>query len=521
VMERVYTSNIDAHVSALAHHLYQAGSSVDQEKAIHFLSEAARQASGAAAHEEALHYLDNAISLLDEERTARAADLFTRRADALLSLSRNREAVEEYERALTLFESLGDHVRFAETSIRLHVIHTWATQFQKVKSVIDRLDRHSRGAPAFLRSSVLAMQAHSASAAGEIDRSLALLEELQKIPETELPRSVLAFAADQEMFTRYGAGQFHLCEVAARKATAIYEQSGDVWSKASVEMGLSWPRLLCGNPAEAERLVVEAIPRATRLGSDPAKSIALWILAGVHVSQGRLESAEQTARDALTLMESCRFGWAFVAEFSLGGILLYRGRTEEALRLLTKAAAVSAPLYRGYAEGLLAWGSTAAGMDGATEARAAAMRCLPRPGTSRSVGAWNAVLSLTEALCLSGHRQEAGRLQGVAEKISNEWDCNHAGFPVRTAAGIAAACAGDWTRAEEHHRAAIERMEAVPYVTAQPIARYWYADMLAERRGAEDIEAARVILGESIAASDRISLALYARLARQRLAAIA
>ena len=155
------------------------------------------------------------------------------------------------------------------------------------------------------------------------------------------------------------------------------------------------------------------------------------------------------------------------------------------------------------------------------EARADAMRFLPRAGVSRSVGAWNAVLSLTEALCLSGQRREAGRLQPQAEKIASEWDCNHAGFPVRTAAGIAAACAGDWTRAEEQHCAAIERMDAVPYVTAQPIARYWYADMLAQRRGVGDVEAAKAMLKESIAASDRISLALYARPARQRLAEIA
>jgi hypothetical protein len=148
------------------------------------------------------------------------------------------------------------------------------------------------------------------------------------------------------------------------------------------------------------------------------------------------------------------------------------------------------------------------------------MRFLPRAGTSRGVGAWNAVLSLTEALCLGGRREEAGRLQADAEKIAAEWDCNHIGFPVRTAAGIAAAGAGNWTRAEEHHRAAITRMETAPYVTAQPIARYWYADMLAERGGPGDIEAAKGLLQASIATSDAIGLALYARLARQRLARI-
>ena len=90
-----------------------------------------------------------------------------------------------------------------------------------------------------------------------------------------------------------------------------------------------------------------------------------------------------------------------------------------------------------------------------------------------------------------------------------------------TAAGIAAGCAGNWARAEEHHLAAIARMEAVPYVSAQPIARYWYADMLAERGGLGDIEAAKALLQVSILASDAIGLALYARLARRKLEKIA
>ncbi len=207
VMERVYTANIDAHVSALAHHLYQAGASVDQEKTIHFLLEAANQASKATAHEEALDHLDNAVCLLDNERTARAAGLRARRAGVLLCLSRNQEAVQEYEHALALFESLGDDVRFVETCARLNILYTWATRFQDVRAVIDRAAQHAKYAPAPTRCIVLAMQAHSASTAGEIDRALELLEELHKIPDNELPLAVIGFAADQEMFTRHGAGQ--------------------------------------------------------------------------------------------------------------------------------------------------------------------------------------------------------------------------------------------------------------------------------------------------------------------------
>src|SRR5262249_45263460 len=178
---------------------------------------------------------------------------------------------------------------------------------------------------------------------------------------------------------------------------------------------------------------------------------------------------------------SYHVGFIYLAETSLAGILLYRDQTAEAFSLLAQAAEVPSRYYRGFPDGLLAMGMTAVDMEGAAAAVTAAMRFLPRPGVGRGLGAWYAVLSLAEALCLSDRRDEAARLQAEAERIATEWDCTALGFPARTAAGITAACAGKWVLAEEHHRAAVGRMEAVPYVTSQSIARLWYADMLAER----------------------------------------
>jgi len=520
-IERVYGANIHAHVPALAHHLYQAGSSIDQDKSIHFLSEAARQASLAAAHEDALDHLNKAVSLLENERTLRAADLHGRRAAVLWSLSRTREAVEDYERALALFHGLGDHVRLVETCAPLVRIHSWAMQFQQMRAVVDRVAQHANHASGAERSMVLALQAHCASLAGEIDRALDLIEERRKIPENELPLNVIGFVTNCEMDTRFHAGEMDLCEAAARKGTQIFEQSGDVWNQAEIGLGLYGPPLFCGRPLESQRLILEAIPRAARLGYDGLKADALWLLASVYLAEGKLECAERTAREGVAFGESFHFEWLFYMETTLGGILLYRDQIREAHSLLAKATEAPTTFFSGYPDGLLALVMTAAEMEGAADACTAAMRFLPRPGNSRGLGAWHVVLSLTEALCLCERRDEAGRLHAEAEKIAAEWDVSMYGFPVRTAAAIASACAGNWTRAEEHHRAAIARMEAVPYLTAQPIARYWYADMLAERGGSGDIQAARALIEQVIANTDAIGLAMYARLARKRLAQIA
>src|SRR5262249_49907317 len=162
-------------------------------------------------------------------------------------------------------------------------------------AVADRAARHAKDASASIRCSVLAMRGHSASAAGNIDRGLDLLQQLHEIPENELTAGVIGFADGWGMFARLDYGQLALVDATARKACSICEESGDAWSRAEVEMGLYWRPLHCGQPAEADRLVREAIPHAVWVGHDGAKSVALWIVAGVDIAKGNLESAERAA----------------------------------------------------------------------------------------------------------------------------------------------------------------------------------------------------------------------------------
>jgi serine/threonine protein kinase/tetratricopeptide (TPR) repeat protein len=519
-LERVHGSSIDSQIPTLAHHLYQAGAAVDPEKAIHFLSEAAKRAGSAAAHEEALLHLNNILSLLEGECSVRVSDLHACRGAALRSLSRNDEAVEEYERALAILDTLGEHVRFIETGIRLGFMHGWANRIREAGALADRAARHAQHAPPAIQCVNLAAHALTASALGEMDRAFDLFEERLKIPDSNLTPDAMCTVANCEMHMWYHAGRMDRCEAGARKGARLAEQSGDLWLRANIALGLFVPPLFCGRPGQAEKLILEELPNMTRVGHDDAKFNALCYLACAHVARGDLDGAVRTAREALAFGRSHHAGWMFQAETTLAGILLYRDQTAEAFSLLAKAAAVPARYYRGFPDGVLALGMAANDAEGAEAAVTVARQFLPRPGVSRGLGAWYAVLSLVEALGLRGRRDEAGRLQAEAEKIAAEWDCTALGFPARTAAGIAAACAGDWARAEEHHRASVARMDAVPYVTAQSIARFWYAEMLAERHGAGDIESARSLLEETISATGTIGLGLYGRLARRKLSQI-
>lgn len=111
-IERIYAAQIDAHASALAHHLYQAGAAADAEKTVTWLTRAAQQAAAAAAYEDALTHLDNAILLTAGEQSTRVAELQVQRATLLRSLGRMPDAVAAFGQALTLFEANGNRSRF-------------------------------------------------------------------------------------------------------------------------------------------------------------------------------------------------------------------------------------------------------------------------------------------------------------------------------------------------------------------------------------------------------------------------
>jgi hypothetical protein len=382
--------------------------------------------------------------------------------------------------------------------------------------VLDRAAEHARFASASERCLVLGMQASNAAAADETDKALELLDELEKTRGNEL--SLMAVGSLEEVYVRFCAGQFDLCESAAQRGNRNFEASGDLWGQASVDLGLFIPPLCCGRPALAERRIREAIQRSSRVGHDNARVVALYSLASVLVAAGDLSAAERQTREAIAFAESVRSPQVYSAEAHLGRTFFFFDRTEEALSLLKKAATGPTALF---GSGLLAFVMAAGGEPDADEACRAAIQFLPRPGNRRGTRAWSTVISLVQAFCLSGHREEAARLLPDAEKIAAEWEwSNVQSTPTRTVAGIAAASAGNWQLAENHHKAAIARMDAVPYVTAQPIARYWFADMLAERGGPGDAVLARRTLEQTIATSDAIGLALFARLARTRLSQI-
>jgi hypothetical protein len=143
---------------------------------------------------------------------------------------------------------------------------------------------------------------------------------------------------------------------------------------------------------------------------------------------------------------------------------------------------------------------------------------MPVPSRPYRQGAYIAAVCAAEGLASLGHTARSAALLPVLEEFLGGGAEYAQLRSTRTAAGIAAACAREWSRSEEHHRAAIHHADTAPARIFQPVSREWYAAMLAARG---DAARARPMLAEALALYETIGMPGYARRASQRLAAMA
>jgi hypothetical protein len=123
---------------------------------------------------------------------------------------------------------------------------------------------------------------------------------------------------------------------------------------------------------------------------------------------------------------------------------------------------------------------------------------------------------LVEALVLLGRREEAAALIEPAEDFVGTGVQYLRSQMSSTIAGIAAACAREWSRAEAHHQLAIRQADAA-YPVSRPHTRFWYADMLLSRNDPGDRERARSLLSEAVSLYESMGMPGFARRASARL----
>ncbi len=145
---------------------------------------------------------------------------------------------------------------------------------------------------------------------------------------------------------------------------------------------------------------------------------------------------------------------------------------------------------------------------------------LPRGSGPNANGAWSILLGATEALAIMGERDRAAELYPMLERAIDTGTLIPPNVPrlLQTTAGIGASCLGDWDRAEEHFREALDQAERIPFKSEQADARRWYADMLLERAAPDDTARAHRLLEEALTIYEQIGMPRHVGLTEALLA---
>jgi tetratricopeptide (TPR) repeat protein len=522
-IERVYAPSLEKQASVLAHHLYQAGTAADVDKTISYLTLASDQAREAAAHEESLALVDQALSLWEGDTGRHVRDLHARRAGALRSLGQTGEAVAAYERAMMLFDEAGDVENLAVTAIELAALQAWNARIDESTRVTDRaLERLGSGAPA-LRCRLLLRRAGTLGASGNVNGALAALTEARALQETLGDPALACYAAVMETRVWYYAARPDRSVEAYRDALQQCRALGDLWSEAEIAHTNVLSSIMCGRPAHAMRLIEERVPLAEHLGHHSL----MWALKAARALEalyrGQLEAAESGGRQSLAFGQAVQTGWHYLDCLALGLIGTFQGRPREATVHLQQAID-SEPKTVGLriAVPTFAWALAHEGdVSGADDLLGARPLQLPERGQIQNGGELSSLVILIETLALLGRRDEAAPLHVWADDlVATGIHCPYwSATMVATAAGVAAACAKEWSRAEAHHQRAIQQADAA-YRICQPDARAWYADMLLERGAAGDSARARFLLSEALALYESIGMPNFARRTSARLATV-
>jgi tetratricopeptide (TPR) repeat protein len=521
-IERVYAPSLENQAPALAHHLYQAGAAADPEKAITYLVLAARRAREAAAHEEVLTHLDNALALCEGERGRPVAELQSQRAAALRNLGRTDEALQAYEQAIALFDASGETVKSVETSIPLFWTLAWSAD-ARWKVVSDRALACLGDADQALRCHLWLNQALGYAQEGDIDAGLRAFHQAGEIRKSLRFPALDRHAFHVEMILRWFTLDFAVTDQASRHASAAYQAAGDAWGQVEAESFELVAAVYLGRLADVGRRIPGVAQRAERIGHQAAVWVCKLVNSLGLAQRGDLPGAERATHESLAFARSFQNGWAFFDEISLGIWTQYRGRTGEAIACFHRAIeAEPVSAASGLSRSTL---FLALAQEGAADALDVLNKDAPRlpiEGTETPAGAWGNLANVVEGLASLGRDQDAAVLHPWTEKLA----AKSAWFWVnprlfRTTAGIAAACARNWARSEEHHRAAIQMTDATHYRVSQAIARDWYARMLIARGGTGDRLNARSVLSEALSLYESLGMPEFGRRAGHRLASLA
>jgi class 3 adenylate cyclase/tetratricopeptide (TPR) repeat protein len=515
-LEETYPDDLEAHAADLAHHLSRSGPGTDPARLVRFLRIAGDRAMQAAAFEGALAHYEDALALLPEEDAAARADLLERQAMALRSVGRWDEALRAMDGALGLYEALGRSEAVGGLCWAMVYQLAWAARFEEAIALAQRGLAALGDLPNADRARLASAAAWVLGLAGDHDAAAAMFASARELASALTQPRALADVLHMETINHMGYAEFALGVDTGLGAAAVFEAEGDLWDLTSVLAFAGYQATTIRRTRLGAELTDRAAPLAERLGHLGARFMVLADrVRREGVMAGDLGLVERVADAMIEVCEQGGLPWLYVGHLYLGMAAHWRGDRDLAEERLRRARELEAPgAFAGQSASLLAMHLALAGRGEEVPAILRELEpAFPQPGRPASLGAWNALFGLTEALALAGRADEAAALGPRIEEalgLGEEWltfDCRL----TSTRAGIAAAAGGRLDAAERHFERAARLAEGNAIERADVLRHH--GAMLVRTGRAADLEGGRGMLRRAAQAYRAMGMPRHAAIA--------
>jgi tetratricopeptide (TPR) repeat protein len=508
-IERLDASAVNERAGEIADHLLKAGSFVDKNRLVSYLTLSGKIALEAAAFEGAWRSFRSALSQLTEADVRERAGLFASLAIAERGLERWEAACANLEEALEMSITLNDRRMIARTCIQLIGVFVWAGRPQEAIRTAHRGLSHFEADESADRARLLAALGQAQGAAGSWEPASEALREALSIASGLSDPKLVARLLGARSTVDY---QFFRLREAALNGPKADGAEARPWESA-IELQYEYQTLLSlGRLGDAAKVRDELEPLAAKIGQ--SYSIARCLITRAELEFGKtpdltkLETVLQQALQPNPKMPS--LFWDVFSEVQLSLLDFLRGNWASSLHRAQALQRLEADTFlRGAGVGTLfrkmAYLRDRTGALAVLDEKRAWLPCSGRPNT---IGSWWMLALVVEGLVILGEKSEAGHLYPLVRELVDTGAVVL--WPIfrftQTVAGIAASAASQWEAAEDHFHSALQQAESIPHRLEQAEIRRFHAMMLIDRAAPGDRDKAQRLFGEALETYSKIGM---------------
>jgi tetratricopeptide (TPR) repeat protein len=491
----------DESAGEVAYHYLHAGAAADRRRAAPYLRRAGERALEVAAFAEAIRYFEQALALVPHEDEGAKADLFWKNGLAHRGRAEWDEAVRWSDRALEIYERLGDRDAVGRICAATASAAAWGGKWKEALKSTHRGLAAVDGKRNAEHCRLLCLRATLLAYVGDLSAAERTVDEAVGIAETLGDSKLLGASFAAKSSHHFVCMHPREAIAAGRRGAAELRSNETVRRFIHQLMVLVDAHFVAGQFTEMRATAEELAATAAVLNVPGLSGSEILLRATADfAADGDIDKYRRIAEQEIDRCRSEAPAMLQRSYVSLGFVGLWRGEFDHAVASFREAAACEAlSPFRG-TQIYEALAHAYAGRFVEAAAICEGLRAdLPRPGRANSFTSWTVLLGMVETLSMIGAKQQAADLYPlVVEAIDT-------GTVVRlldlrlleTVAGIAAAAGEDWQAAEGHFERALHLAATLPVVIEQPEVRRFYSEMLRARRATGDREKADRLSAEA------------------------